>query len=127
MSTNLATHVRVDAKRPDRARALACHRLPTLLSNFEFEVGPLPSVEQDDASLARSLTSCQRALSRIATEDGVRLRSQQASLLAAACNALTLHQHLMVIESPLAEQVLDGVERSLDKAAQFQARVSFGL
>lgn len=117
----------MDAKRPDRARALACHRLPRLLSHFEFEVGPLPSVEQDDASLARSLTNCQRALSRIATEDGVRRRSQQASLLAAACNALTLHQHLSGIESPLAEQVLDGVERSLDKAAQFHAGVAFGL
>jgi hypothetical protein len=96
-----------------------------LLSHFEFEVGPVPSVEQDDASLARSLTSCQRALSRIATEDGVRRRSQQASLLAAACNALTLHQHLSGIESPLAEQVLDGVERSFEKAAQVHAGLSF--
>jgi hypothetical protein len=125
MCTDLAKHICVDAKRADRARALACHRLPRLLSHFEFEVGPLPSAEQDDASLARSLTNCQRALSRIATEDSVRGRSQQASLLAAACNALTLHQHLTVIESPLAEQVLDGVERSLDKAAQVHAGVSF--
>ena len=117
----------VDAKRFDRARVLACHRLPRLLSHFEFEVGPLPSAEQDDATLARSLTSCQRALSRIASEDGVRSRSQQASLLAAACNALTLHRHLSEIESPIAEQVLDGVERSLEKAAQCYAQVNFGV
>lgn len=117
----------MDAKRAERARVLACHRLPRLLSHFEFEVGPLPSAELDDAALARSLTSCQRALSRIATEDEVRSRSQQASLLAAACNALTLHQHLSVIDSPIADQVLDGVERSFEKAAQVHARVSFGL
>ena len=115
----------MDAKR--RARVLACHRLPRLLSHFEFEVGPLPSVEQDDATLARSLTNCQRALSRIATEDGGQSRSQQASLLAAACNALTLHQHLSGIQSPIADQVLDGVERSLEKAAQVHAQINFGL
>jgi hypothetical protein len=107
----------------ERARVLACQQLPTLLSHFEFEVGGLPSMDQDDAALSRVLTNCQRALSRIATEsteDGAVVRSEQASLLAAACNALTLHQHLNRIQSPIAEQVLDGVERSFEKAARRQ-------
>jgi hypothetical protein len=106
----------------ERARALACQQLPTLLSHFEFEVGGLPSMDQDDAVLARVLTNCQRALSRIATEsteDGAVVRSERARLLAAACNALTLHQHLNSIKSPIAAQVLDGVERSFEKAVGF--------
>jgi hypothetical protein len=105
----------------ERARVLACQQLPTLLSHFEFEVGGVPSMDQDDAALSRVLTNCQRALSRIASEsneDGALDRSEQAGLLAAACNALTLHQHLNRIQSPIAEQVLDGVERSFEKVAR---------
>jgi hypothetical protein len=107
----------------ERARVLACQQLPTLLSHFEFEVGGLPSMDQDDAVLARVLTNCQRALSRIATEsieDGAEVRSERARLLAAACNALTLHQHLESIKSPIAAQVLDGVERSFEKAVGYR-------
>jgi hypothetical protein len=96
---------------------------PNPTSNVEFEVGGLPSMDQDDAVLARVLTNCQRALSRIATEsteDGAVVRSERARLLAAACNALTLHQHLNRIQSPIAAQVLDGVERSFEKAVGFR-------
>jgi hypothetical protein len=107
----------------DRARTLACKRLPRLLEQLGFEVGELPKVEQDAASLAKTLTNCQRALSHLTTdcnEDGDWTRSEQASLLAAACNALNLHAHLSSIGSPIAEKVLDGVERSLEKAARLE-------
>ena len=102
---------------------LACQRLPRLLAHLEFEVGELPSPEHDAATVARLLTSCQRALSLLTMdndEDGAWTRSEQASLLAAACNALNLFSHLHSIGSPIADKVLDGVERSLEKVARFE-------
>lgn len=104
----------------DRARLLACERFVRLLDHLEFEVSERPSLSQDDASLARTLTNCQRELASIAEgkPDRGHARAEQASLLAAACNALNLYAHLSSIGSPIADNVLDGVERSLDKAAR---------
>jgi hypothetical protein len=104
----------------DRARTLACERFVRLLDHLEFEVSERPSLHQDDASLARTLTNCQRELARVAEgkPDRGHARVEQASLLAAACNALNLYAHLNSIGSPIANEVLDGVERSLDKAAR---------
>jgi hypothetical protein len=115
----------VDIERPDdQARFFACGRLPMLFAHLDLEVVTEVLADTDDeASLGRMLTSWQRALSLIATEAadiGDWKRSEQASLLAAACNALTLYYHLRQNQAAVAERVLDGVERFLDKAARFE-------